>query len=295
MVVVMAAALLGTAAGCAGSRCDSAYALGNLGPAVNSPYDDYAPSFIDTSTLILTSTRIESGQIGLRDLLEQKRKASIYFSMRLGQGWDEAARYRLMLEGMDGINGTICQAPQRSPFGAIAWVGACGQGGAPEFGCDLYAVVERTGEMLVNPGEPINTTAWEGHPFVTLDGLRLYFASDRPGGLGGVDIWYCDATDAGSWGPPTNAGPAVNTSADELSPFLDQGTRTLYCAAYRPGSGLDIVYWREGMSTRAPLPSPYNSPSDDFTPCISGGRLYLASNRDGGCGGFDLYGFPSPH
>lgn len=290
----LALAFLLVISGCTGSRCDSSTAIGNLGPAVNSPFDDYAPSLLDSATLILSSTRTEPGEAGLRDVLERKQPASLYFSMRLGEGWDVAARYRILLNSTGGINGTISYAPEGSPFGALAYVGACGIETKSNEGCDLFAVIPESGGGLMNLGEPINTTSWEGHPFVTRDGKRLWFASDRPGGFGGTDIWYCERTGGGTWGTPVNAGPVVNTSNDELSPCIDPESGTLYFAAWRDGSGLDIMYLKPGMTTRAALTAPYNSPDDDFTPCIFGSTFYLASNRTGGCGGFDLYGFPKP-
>lgn len=278
--------------GCSASRCESSTAIGNLGPAVNSPFDDYAPSLIDSATLIFSSTRTRPGESGLRDVLEQEHSASLYFSMRLGQAWDVAARYRIILNSAGEINGTLSFAPESSPFGAMACVSVCAVG-SPQ-GCDLFALVPQSGGALVNLGQPINTTAWEGHPFVERDRGRLWFASDRTGGLGGTDIWYCDRTGSGTWGTPVNAGPAVNSLNDELSPCVDPESGTLYFAAWRDGSGLDIMYLKKGMVTRTALTAPYNSPDDDFTPFIFGSTFYLASTRAGGCGGFDLYGFPKP-
>src|SRR5919109_5551479 len=68
----------------------------------------------------------------------------------------------------------------------------------------------------VNLGPVVNSSATEQNPAVSADGLALYFQSDRPGGLGGVDIWGT-RWDAGNkaWGPPVNLGTPVNT------PFID--------------------------------------------------------------------------
>jgi len=261
---------------------------------VNSAYDDYAPTLIDSTTLILTSARPDWADIGLRDALQGPRVAALYFSMRLDRTWDEAARYRLFLDDDKEVSGTISYAPAGSPYGAVAYLGTCNRDDSSVTACDLFALVTGAGAGLVNLGSPLNTSSWEGMPFVTADGARLYFASDRPGGMGGTDIWYCARTDAGTWGTPVNAGPTINTAGDELSPFVDQASGATYFAASERGAPFDIYMWEDGLSTRQPLTAPYNSSADDFTPFVFGDQLYLASNRDGGCGGFDLYAFPRP-
>ncbi len=57
-------------------------------------------------------------------------------------------------------------------------------------------------------GKPINTIYWESHGFITPDGNTMYFASNRPGGEGGFDIWYSEKTSNGKWGEPVNCGNA---------------------------------------------------------------------------------------
>ncbi len=57
-----------------------------------------------------------------------------------------------------------------------------------------------------------NNAAWDGQPCFGLDGLSLFFASARPGGMGGKDIWYVYQLSAGKWSNPINAGPAINTA-----------------------------------------------------------------------------------
>jgi OOP family OmpA-OmpF porin len=62
------------------------------------------------------------------------------------------------------------------------------------------------GSPLKTLGPVVNSPAWESHPSLTHDRKRLYFASGRPGGQGGSDIWYTDWKD-GAWQPPVNLGP----------------------------------------------------------------------------------------
>lgn len=279
-------------AGCGPTRCLNVAAFGNLGPQVNSPYDDYAPALSDTAALVFTSNRIEPGEGGLQQFYESVRPTRLFFTMRLDEDWDEAQVYRLLFNGEGPATeaATISFAPAGSPFNTVAYVSACMYNDSSG-GCDLFAVVERQGSGLVNLGGEINSAAWDGHPFVTRDGKRLYFASDRAGGLGGNDLWFSERLSSGAWGTPRNMGPAVNTSGDELSPFFDDINGNLYFASATQDTGLDIFIVEPGSSKPRRLPPPYNSEYDDFTPFLLNGWLYLASNRGGGCGGYDLYAF----
>jgi hypothetical protein len=276
--------------GCGPTRCLTAGTFGNLGPEINSPYDDYAPALSDTATFVFSSNRIEPGEAGLQQFYHATRPTRLFFSMRLGTAWDTAQAYRLFVEGSSTQGATIAFAPPGSPFSTIAYVSSCDRDDTVG-GCDIYALIERQTYTLVNLGKEINSPAWDGQPFVTADGVHLYFASDRIGGLGGTDIWIADRLPSGAWGTPRNAGPAVNTAGDELSPFVDAATGRLYFAANNLGTGIDIFALDAGATARRALPPPYNSDADDFTPYVLGGMLYLASNRPGGCGGYDLYGF----
>lgn len=274
---------------CAGSRCPLVPALGNLGPEVNSPADDIAPQLPDSAMLLFTSTRDNSEQRrGLRE--RAKESASFWYTMRLEGAWDAPQLYPLALENAPATPVALTLLSTPSPLGVRGFVAA--EQGERDRG-NLYALTSGTGgDGLLEMGGTVNSPQWEGAPSLTADGRRLYFASDRPGGMGGSDIWYLELGPNGTWGTPRNAGPAVNTAEDELSPFYDAESRTLYLAISTPDAGLDIASYTEGTGGRRRLGTPYNSEADDITPWVTRGRLYLASNRPGGCGGFDLYAFP---
>jgi hypothetical protein len=283
--------------GCAPVRCAEVAAFGNLGPEVNSPYDDYAPALSDTATIVFTSSRVEPGRGGLQEQYRKVRPTHLYFSMRLTSSWDGAQPYALIFSREDLEAATVSFPPANTAFNTIAYIGACTAANTIG-GCDIYAITEGATASLVNLGPELNSSNWDGHPAVTPDGSRLYFASDRSAGpdgkessYGGIDIWIADRLPSGSWGTPRNAGPSVNSAADEYSPFFDAATGDLYFASQNGSSGQDIFVAPAGGGARRPLPSPYNSEADDFTPFILKGTMYLASNRNGGCGGYDLYGF----
>jgi len=104
-------------------------------------------------------------------------------------------------------------------------------------------------------------------PSISTDESRLYFSSDKPGGFGGMDIYYSDKKD-GKWKEPVNPGPLVNTSGNESFPFAAANGRLFYSSDGHEGfGGKDIFYTRQtGDTWMAPvhLDSAINSAADDF-------------------------------
>ncbi len=104
-------------------------------------------------------------------------------------------------------------------------------------------------------------------PSISPDGSRLYFASDIPGGAGGMDLYYSAATDEG-WGDPVNLGPVINTPMNESFPFAGR-YGVLYFASdgHKGEGGKDIYYTRQADGKwiePVHLDSAINSPFDDF-------------------------------
>lgn len=267
-----------------------AESFGNLGGGINSRFDDYAPALGDTATLVFTSNRPRRGEASLQELDRASRTNRLYSTMRIGPQWDAAQPYPLFLDERDEDCATISFAPPGSPFRTTAYLGNCRRSDTIG-GCDLYAVVLGNGVSMVNLGREVNSSAWDGQPFATKDGERLYFASDRAGGFGGSDIWYCLRTASGVWGAPRNAGSSVNSAADELSPFVDGRDSVLYFASATPGAGFEIYLLGPHDTERRRLPAPFNSDGNDLTPFVADGMFYVASDRTGGFGGYDLYAF----
>ena len=81
----------------------------------------------------------------------------------------------------------------------------------------------------VNLGASINSPAHENAPYISADGLSLYFCSDRSGGCGGRDVWVTKRkTRSDPWGEPVNLGPSVNSAADEHGPSISSDGLSLY-------------------------------------------------------------------
>lgn len=137
-----------------------------------------------------------------------------------------------------------------------------------------------------------NGTFNTGHPAFTDEGNRMYFVSDRLGGYGQLDIWYSDWLN-GEWTLPKNAGPAINSSGNELYPEISND-RLFFSSDRRDQGygGLDLYYISllspkaQIYNLRAPINSPYDDFAVDFVDTKSG---YFSSNRTSGFGGDDIY------
>jgi hypothetical protein len=147
-------------------------------------------------------------------------------------------------------------------------------------------------ESIPGTGGSLNTAALEGCPFVAQRDDVLYFASNRAGGLGGLDIWYSVRGDTGAWGDPVNF-TEVNSPANELCPTAHRNGRTfLFVSARAGGCGGDDLYATRLHATRgwaAPvnLGCTVNSSANEASPSLLESELYFSSTRLGGFG--DLY------
>lgn len=144
----------------------------------------------------------------------------------------------------------------------------------------------------------INTKYWEAHGFITEDGSTLIFASDRPGGFGGLDLYISKLGADGEWGIPVNLGPEINTPFNEDRPFLINGGKTLFFASqgHHNMGGYDIfrsqIQYNDLWGTPENLGYPVNTPDDNifFCPADNGKAGYISLyGRDGGSGKADIY------
>lgn len=128
-------------------------------------------------------------------------------------------------------------------------------------------------------------------PFVTRDGNFLLFSSDRTGGYGKLDLWYCAIRSDGTLGQPVNLGPTINTEDDERAPYYNPLTKKLiFSTDGRIGLGGldffesngDLISWSEPKN----MGYPFNSSKDDlYFTAVNGDetRGYISSDRESSC------------
>ncbi|MGB3901986.1 MAG: OmpA family protein [Bacteroidales bacterium] len=172
------------------------------------------------------------------------------------------------------------------------------------YNCDLYSSKNIKGYWTdIVPLERVNRPdTWESMPSVTADGKELYFVSNRPGGVGGYDIYKSFKDENGEWSEPINVGEPINTPGDEKSPFIHTDTRTLYFSSNgHPGmGGYDIYYVKLNDNNEKPevknIGYPINTENDEmgFIVSIDGKYGYFSSNniKNESIGGMDFYYFP---
>jgi outer membrane protein OmpA-like peptidoglycan-associated protein len=131
-------------------------------------------------------------------------------------------------------------------------------------------------------------------PSLSPDGKRIYFASDKPGGFGGSDLYYCDRLND-YWDNPVNLGPVINTPGNESYPFINSAGELFFSSDGHPGLGKKDIFfsrfadsvWMEPVA----LDPPINSKWDDFGIVTDAGMTegYFTSNR--GLKSIDIFHF----
>lgn len=167
-----------------------------------------------------------------------------------------------------------------------------------ELNLKIYSAEKLGGDWTAaQPVELYGGNYSDMHPSLSADGQQLLFASDRPGGFGGMDLYLSTFYD-GKWSFPVNLGPGINTPGNEVFPYI-YDEQTLYFASDARGGfgGLDIYKCLHdadfSSASMANLGSPINSEQDDFgwVTNQTGEAGFFTSNRKGGQGSDDLYRF----
>ncbi|MDH5604801.1 MAG: OmpA family protein, partial [Cyclobacteriaceae bacterium] len=163
---------------------------------------------------------------------------------------------------------------------------------------DLYISRQRNGEWTAPQllGTAVNNPdTWESTPAFSRDGRTLYFSSDRPGGYGNVDIYSARMSNRGRFSEAKNLGPEINTSGNDMFPYVSDDGHLYLASDGHPGfGGLDlfVVKRQDGVVTVSNLGKPMNSTFDDFAIFFfKADRGFFSSNREGGEGDDDIYTF----
>ena len=258
--------------------------------SLNTKDMEYAPSLYGKG-IIFTSNR---GTVKGKNYYERTGKnfENIYASQNTGKNkWSKPESLNKDIntafnEGVASFDNT----------NRVLYFTQCNGPKGKENSCRIFST-QNEGNTWTEPTEvaiPNPDSAILGHPSISADGNRIYYASDLKGGLGGKDIWYSDRQGT-SWSSPINAGPKVNTAGDEEFPFIHTSGTLYFSSNGRNGmGGFDIYFcdFEEGDWTEAlNLKSPTNSAGDDFGFVLDENKEigYLSSNRFGGKGEDDIY------
>ncbi len=258
----------------------------NLGSAINTEYADYAPVVTaDELNIYFTSRRqnttggkvSEDDGIYYEDIyLSSKKDTSWLPAVNLGEPVNSNEHEATVGISVDGQQLLIYKSKNE----------------------DIY-VSKLQGSVWSEP-EPfkgyINSKYWEPHASISADGTELYFTSDRPGGIGGRDIYKCKLLPTGEWGRPQNLGPTVNTIYDEDAPYIHPDGVTLFFSSrgHKTIGGFDIFFSVKSEAGWTPpqnMGYPLNTTDDDvfYFPSASNTRAYYSSIKPGGYGDKDIY------
>lgn len=258
----------------------------NMGTNINSSAPEYLPSLtIDGSELVFTRRVNGSNE-------------DFFFSKKNKIGWDIARA------ATGAINTPQSEAAQTLSADG-QWMIYSAQGRKDSYGnYDLYMaqLTTKGWEDTYHFGGKINTDQWESQPCLSPGNKDLYFASRRPGGYGGIDIYVSRLQANGYYSEPENLGPNINTAGDDQCPFIHADNQTLYFTSnYWPGYGDDDLFlsrkqadgkWGKPQN----LGYPINTIEKEGTLFVAadGRTAYYASDRADSKGNLDIYTFELP-
>lgn len=271
----------------------------NMGKNINSEWHEYLPTLTaDESELIFTVRRPADSKTICPEGKVCTEEEDFYVSTKVNGEWGK--RKPLGKPINTGHNeGAQCISPDGK---YLIFTGCHRNDGKGS--CDLYWS-KRIGDIWSKPrnfGEPVNTRFWESQPTFGADGKTILFTSNRPGGMGGSDIWQTTMIEEGVFSEPVNLGQPINTMKDEDSPFLHPDGVTLYFTStgHRGMGGKDIFYsilqengtWSEPINMGYPI----NTHNDELSLTVNarGDKAFFSSSKEGGFGKMDLYWFELP-
>jgi outer membrane protein OmpA-like peptidoglycan-associated protein len=268
------------------------YTIENLGPTINSEWDDFAPVVTADESFMAFTTRRQDGNTNADVFDDNLYYEDVFYSTQKDGKWDYAKNIGPPVNIMYHSSNLAINAD-----GTELYLYKSQNGG------DIFLSTKNPDGTWSEPvplNSNINSTFSENSVSISPDGNTLYFSSDRPitADKTDLDIYYSKKDRKGEWGPAKNIGSVINTPFDEDGPFIDYDGKTLYFSSkgHKGMGGYDIYkseYDAENDTWSAPinLGYPMNSPDNDvyFVSTPDGKRGYYASAKADGLGFTDIY------
>lgn len=260
----------------------------NLGPEVNTSFNEYSPVITTDESVLMFTSRRPGGVGNKMDENKNEYFEDVWVSYKSGKKWTTAVNLGPPVN-TENHDAAVCLSPDGQKL--ITYQGGVNGG-------DLFIsyLVGKVWSKPENLGKAINSKYHESSASFSYDGKILYFVSDREGGFGGHDIYYSEINEKGKFEKAVNIGPVINTEYDEEAVYMMPDGKTMYFASKGHNSigGYDVfkTTFENGQWTKpVNLGIPINTPDDDafFALAGSGRRAYYSSASLNGYGGMDLY------
>ncbi len=258
---------------------------------INTQDDEYV-NYISSNNNKLVFTRKE--KLTDSETNRDTYREQFYQSAKQGSKWQQPVALNLPWAQNKNVGAMSLTADGKDIyFTGCRWPGNIGR-------CDLYNSHLRNGiwQKPVNLGKSVNSPAWESQPFVSADGKYLLFASTRPGGYGGSDIWMSVKLKNNQWSLPVNLGDSINTSGNEMAPFLYADNKTLvFSSDGHPGMGKQDLFiarknsagiWQKAQNIGYPVNTKYNEINLIYS--LNGKQAAISSDREQH--NFNIYEIP---
>ncbi|MBK7653710.1 MAG: OmpA family protein [Flammeovirgaceae bacterium] len=268
------------------------FSITNIGAEINSEFDDYAPVINAEESELYFTTRRREGNLNENVGDDNRPFEDIFVSKKEGGSWQPAQNIGPTVNTRFNDSNIAL-----SPNGNILFIYKDGVGSGDIFSSNRQP--DGTWSKPVPLPGAINSSFYESSITITKDENTIYFASERLGGLGGLDIYSCTKDKKGAWTVVKNLGPDINTEYDEEAPFIDYDGKTLYFSSKgRKGMGGYDLFKATLLNTEKKewtepenLGYPINTPDDEIfiVATSTPNKFYYSSVRADGYGYSDIY------
>lgn len=264
-----------------------------MNSTINGPHIELSPLSVNDSLMYYSSLKLDSVFYFERSDSVKTPVRQFYAAKRIGNDWigGKPLDATINIPGVETGNGALSKDGKRFYFTR------CSRNWSGKMRCEIY-LAKKSGNTWDTPekldvsiNDPNYTATQPTIGYTSKSNMEvLYFVSDRPGGKGGYDIWYSIYNKKkDEFSVPKNAGSRINTSGDEITPYYDNASRTLYFSSteHNGMGGFDIFQSLGELRKWQPVQNlgyPLNSSYDDLYFSIGHSREdgFMVSNRPGG-------------